>query len=419
MRTAATAAALLCGLTTLTSLAAQTYTNQVLEQGLASPTGITLAPNGDLYFTEVPTPGVGGTMSQNTVRVRNAQTGVITTIAMGEPEPVNLAFSGADLYWTCKSAGVILRRQNGMNAVWRMGLQNPSGIAAAPNGDILITQVPSPGVPGTMGGTNTVNRIVGAGTPMAITTGEPEPVDIAVDTAGNAYWTCRTAGVILRNDAMTGMTSLVLNGLDRPTGIDIDNDGNLYFTEVPTPGVPGTMGGTNKVWKYAPDTQQFTLISVGEPEPSDVTVAPDGSAVYWTCTSAGVILRATRTGNQPEITTPSVTALGQTVRFFLDAPGSNGQFYALGNSLGRGPTAIGSGYLALEQDFLLTATIAAPDVPLLVGYFGLLDANGMATAQLVIPPITALQGLVFYSAYGVLNTSGVIGLSKTLRTQIQ
>ena len=184
-------------------------------------------------------------------------------------------------------------------------------------------------------------------------------------------------------------------------------------------GVPGTMGGTNKVWKYAPDTQQFTLISVGEPEPSDVTVAPDGSAVYWTCTSAGVILRATRTGNQPEITTPSVTALGQTVRFFLDAPGSNGQFYALGNSLGRGPTAIGSGYLALEQDFLLTATIAAPDVPLLVGYFGLLDANGMATAQLVIPPITALQGLVFYSAYGVLNTSGVIGLSKTLRTQIQ
>ena len=88
MRTAATAAALLCGLTTLTSLAAQTYTNQVLEQGLASPTGITLAPNGNLYFTEVPTPGVGGTMSQNTVRVRNAQTGVITTIAMGEPEPV-------------------------------------------------------------------------------------------------------------------------------------------------------------------------------------------------------------------------------------------------------------------------------------------------------------------------------------------
>jgi hypothetical protein len=418
MRTPASAAVLLCSLTTLTSLSAQTFTNQVLVQGLDSPTGITLAPNGDLYFTEVPTPGVGGALSQNTVRVRNAQTGVLSTIATGEPEPVNLAFSGADLYWTCKSAGVILRRQNGMNAVWRMGLQSPSGIAAAPNGDILITQVPTPGVPGTMGGTNTVARIVGSGAPVPITTGEPEPVDIAVDNAGNAYWTCRSAGVILRNDATTGMTSLVLNRLDRPTGIDIDDDGNLYFTEVPTPGVPGPMGGRNKVWKYAPSSKQFTLISVGEPEPKDITVAPDGSVVYWTCTTAGVIVRAVRTGGQPEISTPSVTARGQTVRFFLDAPGAGGNFYALGNSLGRGPTPVGTGFLALEQDFLLAATFSAPSTPLLVGYFGLLDLNGMGTAQLVIPSIPELQGLVFYTGYGVLGQTSVLGLSKTLRTVI-
>jgi hypothetical protein len=419
MTTPASAAVLLCGLATLSSLSAQTFTNQVLVQGLASPTGILLAPNGDLYFTEVPTPGVGGASSQNTVRVRNAQTGMLSTIATGEPEPVNLAWSGADLYWTCKSAGVILRRQNGVNAPWRTGLQSPSGIAAAPNGNILITQVPTPGVPGTMGGTNTVSRIVGSGAPMTITIGEPEPVDIAVDCAGNAYWTCRTAGVILRNDAMTGMTSLVLNGLDQPTGIDIDDDGNLYFTEVPTPGVPGTMGGRNKVWKYAPASQQFTLISVGEPEPTDITVAPNGSVVYWTCTSAGVILRATRTGGQPELSTPSATARGQTVRFFLDAPGSAGNFYALGNSLGRGPTPIGTGFLALEQDFLLAATFSKPDSLLLGGYFGLLDLNGMGTAQLVIPAIPELQGLVFYTAYGVLNATSVVGLSKTLRTVIQ
>ncbi|MGK0154696.1 MAG: hypothetical protein ACI9SE_001649 [Neolewinella sp.] len=416
MRTSVTTAALLCGLTTLTSLTAQTFTKQVLEQGLASPTGITLAPNGDLYFSEVPTPGVGGAMSQNTVRVRDAQTGVISTIATGEPEPVNLTFAGADLYWTCKSAGVILRRQNGMNAVWRMGLQSPSGIAAAPNGDILITQIPTPG---TANGSNTVDRIVGPGALVTISSGEPEPVDIAVDTAGNAYWTCRTAGVILRNDAVTGMTSLVLNGLDQPTGIDVDDAGNLYFTEIPTPGVPGTMGGSNKVWQYEPVSQQFTLISVGEPEPTDVTVAPDGSSVYWTCTSAGVIVRADRTGSQPEITTPSVTALGQTVRFFLDAPGFGGKHYMLGNSLGRGPIAIGNDFLALELDFLLATTFGGVDMPIAVGYFGLLDANGMGTAQLVIPPITALQGLVFYTAYGVLDPGSVLALSTTLRTEIE
>ena len=416
MRLTATTAALLCGITTLTSLSAQEFTKQVLEQGLASPTGIALGPNGDLYFTEVPTPGVGGAMSQNTVRVRNAQTGVISMIAMGEPEPVNLAFAGADLYWTCKSVGVIIRRQNGMNAVWKMGLQSPSGIASAPNGDIFITQVPTPGVPA---GSNTVDRIVGAGAPIAIGSGEPEPVDIAVDTAGNAYWTCRTAGVILRYDAVTGMKSRVLDGLNQPTGIDVDDNGNIYFTEVPTPGVPGTMGGTNKVWQYEPDSQQFTLISVGEPEPTDVTVTPDGSTVYWTCTSAGVIVQAMRTGSQPDITTPDVTAIGGTVRFFLDAPGLGGQHYMLGNSLGRGPIAVGMDYLALEQDFLLATTFASPNLPFMVGYFGLLDANGMGTAHLVIPPITALQGLVFYTAYGVVDMSGVLGLSKTLRSEIE
>ena len=50
MTTTASAAVLLCSLATLTSLSAQTFTNQVLVQGLASPTGITLAPNGRLLY---------------------------------------------------------------------------------------------------------------------------------------------------------------------------------------------------------------------------------------------------------------------------------------------------------------------------------------------------------------------------------
>jgi len=43
----------------------------------------------------------------------------------------------------------------------------------------------------------------------------------------------------------------------------------------------------------------------------------------------------------------------------------------------------------------------------------------MGTAQLVIPAIPELQGLVFYTGYGVLNATSVLGLSKTLRTVIQ
>ena len=154
MRLSVTFAVSLCCLST--TAVSQTFTTQVLETGLSSPTGIAVTPGGDLYFTEVPTPGTGGTTSQNTVRVRDGQTGTISMIAMNEPEPVNLAILGNDVYWTCRTAGVIVRRQNGTNAVWQMGLSSPSGIAPAPNGDLVITQIPTPGM---AAGSNSVKSV--------------------------------------------------------------------------------------------------------------------------------------------------------------------------------------------------------------------------------------------------------------------
>ena len=68
---------------------------------------------------------------------------------------------------------------------------------------------------------------------------------------------------------------------------------NLYFTEVPTPGIPGSAGGLNRVSKLNLRTTKVSLIHAGDPEPTDVTVARNGN-VYWTCTSAGVIVEAKR-----------------------------------------------------------------------------------------------------------------------------
>ena len=39
------------------------------------------------------------------------------------------------------------------------------------------------------------------------------------------------------------------------------------------------------------NTNDITVIHRGDPEPTDVTVARNGN-VYWTCTSAGVIVEA-------------------------------------------------------------------------------------------------------------------------------
>ena len=66
----------------------------------------------------------------------------------------------------------------------------------------------------------------------------------------------------------------------------------LYFTEVPTPGVSGANGGKNKVSVLKLSTGAVTVIDEGDPDPVDVTVAPFGSTVYWTCRSAGVIVEA-------------------------------------------------------------------------------------------------------------------------------
>ncbi|MBM3845859.1 MAG: hypothetical protein FJ405_06195 [Verrucomicrobia bacterium] len=129
--------------------------------------------------------------------------------------------------------------------------------------------------------------------PTLIHEGEPEPVNIAIGKGGDLYWTCKSAGVILTRTA-DGAISPLQTGLNKPVGIALNRRGTkLYWTEVPTPGVAGSAGGSNKVWELNLVTGKKTLVNAGDPEPTDIAVGPDGS-LYWTCTSAGVIIEAKR-----------------------------------------------------------------------------------------------------------------------------
>ena len=191
------------------------------------------------------------------------------------------------------SAGVILKQDDeGNTSVALRGLNKPSGVSVDRCGNLFFTQIPTPGMNGANGGSNSVNFALGTNV-VGLHMGEPNPVDVVATKDGDIYWTCQSAGVILTS-AQGGPASLVLNQLSKPTGIAIDSQSeNLYFTEVPTPGVSGANGGSNKVWQYNLKKQTKTLIHSGDPEPTDIAVSRNGN-IYWTCSSAGVIVEASK-----------------------------------------------------------------------------------------------------------------------------
>jgi sugar lactone lactonase YvrE len=276
------------------------YTLSVVARGLQKPTGLAVRGSDELYFTELPTPGVAGPNGgRNRVSRLDLESGDIENITTGEPEPTNLAVaSDGDVYWTCKSAGVILRlMEEGGVSLFASNLDRPSGITIFRRNTVVFTQVPTPGVPGSAGGTNNVSVIHGLGK-FVINAGEPEPVDVVVSRRGDLYWTCKTAGVILKRSIDTGVVAPLLTGLAAPTGIALDHKGEtLVFTEVPTPGVAGSQGGRNRVRAMNLRTGAVRSINEGDPEPTDVAVARNGN-IYWTCTSAGVIVEAKRIGRR-------------------------------------------------------------------------------------------------------------------------
>ncbi len=275
------------------SIQAAGYETRVVATGLTRPTGIVVGGNRTLYITQLPTPGVPGPAGGlNTVDRIKLGSGKLENLTTGEPEPTNLALSKkGELYWTCKSAGVILERdRDGEVAPFLRGLTKPSGISLDREGNVYFTQLPTPGINGPSGGSNTVNVSDGVGIAL-LTLGEPEPTDIAVSRNGTAYWTCKSAGVILRRTP-DGTVARLLKDLKKPTGIALDESrARLYFTEVPTPGVSGNNGGSNRVSVLDLETDSLELVDAGDPEPTDIAVAANGS-VFWTCSSAGVIVQA-------------------------------------------------------------------------------------------------------------------------------
>src|SRR5437867_2005471 len=63
---------------------------------------------------------------------------------------------------------------------------------------------------------------------------------------------------------------VVASGLQRPTGIAVQGNHTIFFTEVPTPGVNGAHGGSNSVSQLNLFTGQVDILHMGEPEPVNI-----------------------------------------------------------------------------------------------------------------------------------------------------
>src|SRR5262249_21738098 len=227
---------------------AQDYQISVVAMNLARPTGITASAVGDsdtLYYTELPQPGI--MQGSNTVSRLTLSATTVTALNSGDAEPTNIVQDAqGNLYWTCHSAGVIkVQTPDGSASILVRDLQQPVGIALDAAGqNLYFTEVPTPGVRGSDGGMNQVSQLDLTTLKRTIVhSGDPEPTDIVVAANGDLYWTCKSAGVIVRRAADTNEVSIIRSGLLKPTGIALDPAGeNLYYTEVWTPGVRGVDG---------------------------------------------------------------------------------------------------------------------------------------------------------------------------------
>ena len=129
------------------------------------------------------------------------------------------------------------------------GLNKPMAIATNSPRTLYYSEVPDPGG---FGGENAVKRLnLQSGESSLISLGEPYPINIALDRRGNVYWTCKTAGVILKYSRSSGTkapfypmdfdptTTEPEDRLMMPSGITVDRHGDVLFTEVPDPGNVG------------------------------------------------------------------------------------------------------------------------------------------------------------------------------------
>lgn len=258
---------------------------RVVLSGLTRPTGIVAVDSETLLVAIAGSPSVPGAKG-GVVRIDLA-TGELTVLELGGGAPLRVAVDadGRPL-WTSPAQGTVWRKDVGGAA--RIVLSEAvsvSGLALDGRGRLYFTSAPVK----SSGARISQVSVLDGDQVTVLRSSEPEPTDIAAGRDGDLYWTNASAGAIV-HQSPDGVLEVMASGLERPYGLCLDEKrGVLYFTEVPTPGIAGDEGGRNTINALSLRSGVISVISRGDPEPSDVAVTP-GGRVFWVSTTMGTVI---------------------------------------------------------------------------------------------------------------------------------
>jgi hypothetical protein len=175
------------------------------------------------------------------------------------------------------------------------GLASSTGLALTADHSLLIDQRPFAPRDATVAKLDLRTGAPPMSTDLA---GLPQSVSsTAVAANADQYQANTEEGAIYRRMAhgtssRLGPPELLLAGLDHPLAVAPDPSGTiLSFTEVPTPGLGGELGGRNTINVFDLTTRTRTVLNHGDAQPAGIALAADGT-VYWANTARGMVMSA-------------------------------------------------------------------------------------------------------------------------------
>jgi sugar lactone lactonase YvrE len=247
--------------------------------GLNNPLDVAIDSQGNVLFTDY---------SNNRVLRISAANGAVSPLLTGIPGPIGIAVDPSDNIFIVETAGAVRRIDAATGVSFRIAgtgapgfsgdngpahlaqFRSPYGIAINAAGDLFIADKDNHRIR-KITGTGIVTTIAGTGAPGFSGDGGPAtaaqlntPANLAVDPAGNLYFSDYGSNRVRKIDAATGIISTVAGGgasfgidvpgtavrLFQPAGLAVDRAGSLAigdsgnyrvrFLDFTTPVIPPT-----------------------------------------------------------------------------------------------------------------------------------------------------------------------------------